>query len=78
MLRLVLGNGMRLALGAWRWVFRAWGLTRLLAALLFEVKLTDVITFGLSFAERDRDCVVCLLRPARRHESRSIVALRYE
>lgn len=79
-LALVLKKGMGLALGGIALgCFLAYGLTRLMAALLFGVKPTDVITFVIVSCGL---CLVALLAcyiPARRATKVDpLVALRYE
>jgi putative ABC transport system permease protein len=80
MLRLVVGQGMRLALiGAVLGLAAAFGLARLLASLLFGVKITDPVTYlavaGILATVALLACVIPALRATKIDP---VIALRYE
>jgi predicted permease len=79
-LSLVLGQGMRLALmGVFIGVLAALGLTRVMKALLFEVKPTDPLTFGsVSLLLVGITLLACWLPARRATKVDPIVALRCE
>ena len=79
-LRLVLGNGMKLALlGIAIGLTAALALTRLLSALLFGVTPTDAATFGLvSLALFLISLLACYIPARRATKVDPLVALRYE
>ena len=78
--RLVLGHGLRLAgLGVAIGAAAAWGLTRLLAKLLFGVKTHDPLTFGAVTVLLAAVALAACLLPARRASRVDPMrALRYE
>jgi ABC-type lipoprotein release transport system permease subunit len=79
-LRLVLGQGVRLALlGTVLGLLAAAGLARSLESLLFEVKPFDPITFGAVALVLVVAALVACYLPARRATATDpLVALRYE
>jgi len=79
-LKLVVRNGMSLALmGIVAGLAGAFGITRLMASLLFNVSPTDVVTFGLVTSGLLLVALVACYIPARRATRVDpLVALRYE
>jgi predicted permease len=79
-LRLILSTGMKLAgLGVVIGLGLAYGLTRLLASLLFGVKANDPLTFGLVAGVLALTALVAAYLPARRATALDpAIALRYE
>ncbi len=79
-LRMVLGQGMRVtAIGIVIGLSAAFGLTRLLASLLFEVSPTDLSTFSIVAAVLGAVAFLACYIPARRATKVDpLVALRYE
>ncbi len=79
-LRLILGQGAKLTLlGIAIGLTAAWGLTRLLASLLFEVNATDPATFvSISLLLVSIALVACFLPARRALAVDPMVALRYE
>ena len=80
MLRLILGQGMRLAgIGVVVGLAIAFGLTRLLASLLFGVKASDPLTFGVVAVILTLAALVASYVPARRAAGlEPVEALRYQ
>jgi len=79
-LRLVVQNGMKLALlGIVIGLAGAWGLTRFMKNILFGVEATDLLTFGLVSACLFVAALLACYLPARRATKVDpLVALRYE
>ena len=79
-LRLVIGNGMLLAvIGVVIGVAGALGLTRLMATLLFEVKYTDLITYAtVAIGLQLVSLAACYIPARRATKVDPLVALRYE
>jgi putative ABC transport system permease protein len=79
-LRLVMAQGMKLAVsGVVLGLALAWGLTRLIASLLFGVKAADPSTFGLVAAILAAVALIAAYVPARRATTIDpLIALRYE
>jgi putative ABC transport system permease protein len=79
-LQLVLGQGMRLALlGTALGLVGAFGLTRLMAGLLYQIKPSDPITFvGISALLTGVTLLACWLPARRAARLDPVVALRYE
>ena len=79
-LRLIMAQGMKLAVsGVVLGLTLAWGLTRLIASLLFGVKASDPSTFGLVAAILAAVALAAAYVPARRATTIDpLIALRYE
>jgi putative ABC transport system permease protein len=79
-MNLVIGRGLMLALtGIVIGIFGAWGLTRLMSHLLYEVKTTDLLTFiGVSFLLIAVAVLACYLPARRATRVDPLVALRSE
>ena len=80
MLRLVVGQGMRLTIiGAVLGLAAAFGLTRLLASLLFGVKTTDPFTYaGVALVLSAVALLACAIPAIRASRIDPVIALRYE
>ena len=80
MLRLIVGQGMRLAaIGVACGLAAAFGLTRLLEKLLFGVKSTDPVTYGIVALVLTSVAFLATFVPARRATKIDpVIALRYE
>jgi ABC-type antimicrobial peptide transport system permease subunit len=79
-LRLILGQGMKLALGGVAiGLLSAMGLTRLLASLLYGVSATDALTFaGVSALLIVFALVACFLPALRAARVDPLISLRHE
>jgi ABC-type antimicrobial peptide transport system permease subunit len=79
-LRLVMAQGMKLAVsGVVLGLALAWGLTRLIASLLFGVTAADPMTFGMVAAILAAVALAAAYVPARRATTIDpLIALRYE
>ena len=79
-LKLVVTNGMSLAvMGVVAGLVGAFGITRLMASLLFNVSPTDLVTFALVTAGLLLVALIACYIPARRATKVDpLVALRYE
>jgi ABC-type antimicrobial peptide transport system permease subunit len=79
-LRLIMAQGMKLAVsGVVLGLALAWGLTRLIASLLFGVQASDPTTFGLVAAILAAVALIAAYVPARRATTIDpLIALRYE